>query len=838
MAKMKRVVKDTRTPVAVVDAKGEEIEMRELRNTPLALLFPDVPVISVDWNALGGEVDHEQIKRDITYSGTTYAAWCTWGSSIKNGMTTGIPKKRMKEMTRLMRICEDAHRWNRAYLAEGYFGYGFGDINVYIGKCGQVFGGYIIHDGCGLIKQSVADEIATGSAKIHLNNAWDSWQFAQRIPWTEAVAQEVTAALKVLATTLSSPESFAYHATAYMKECRRWIDLEPELAKHQRHSNRLTKTVAKVLRTAASSIPTQSDYRIAIPAKEFTVEEESCVYCHPLDADACIQIVPGYTDAAEKKRVDECEAIQYTLTNDKASFKGILIPVPDEVIDAAAPGADMVVSDQDAKMYAWGWSRARKAGTLLKLKDAALCFTAWWDADSVFGAPPEIWVKLMGRDYDGDAGLYFHTRFFPEVCKEVAKLPPQTSAKLFKSKSPLKDKEDVCPRMAAESLKDTVGFASNVTGHTYMVADRTEIAELLGFQSVGLMDFANSDAVQIGTDKYRTYVLKRKGKNGKSKEIDISLEALHERLGQRQSLIRERYGAIAPWTKWKNSDTAFKHNIPAVLTPEQAEMWYHDERVLRKMLPEQLLDCHTGTVGQIAHIMLPNVKELLRMGEKFAVWPLSRFLQWGMSVPPSVEAEAAALQKWWIGRSARINWTDGDEVNGHYAEWDARVRDKAEEIGVSTWLMANAMWRVAHNGQSHEATGSSVFACLREDVERIVVEKPGLKEVYTEARVYKGIGLNHNVDGAPNTYTGVGTIEVMNTKKRGQTVMRAVLRSCPDLRYNKVEAPYPAETVMVFDLKKEQPPLGVHEVHWERQGNYNAWNVWLTAPSAPDAPAT
>lgn len=825
----------TELEVRVISPDGEILEPRvdddDSRgrvyvNTPLSVLYPNTPVVLINWLAgRRGEPSEDDVKMPIKALGTEWVGWHAWGSSIKKGFSAGLPVGEVDALTHLYKKCRDAPRWNRAYLAQGIYGFGYGDITVKVLDCGAIRGGHMVHDGFGLIRRSLAEKLDTGHSKINLGECWDSWQFAQRIPWTAAVAEEVTAALAERTEALCDPGTFAFYNSSFLAESAEWVGAEQELAKHPRIAKSLTRNKSDLLFSHATSIPTHSQTRVAVPARAYTVAEESVVYRYPIDCWANIAVVLACSIKAEMKRVANLEVIQYTLTNENGSAKG-LVGVADD--SAFEDGVDMYVSTEDFKMYdGEGWARVNRKNARFTLTNAALCFILWYGKGSALGIEPDHW-KGMGGDCDGDPVEVFPTSRLPAVAAEIKKFPKQHMPKLVKDNLPIMEKDRILPRMLVRGMMNVVGLATVVAGHSFMMEDRLELAQTMGFRTVRDMDDKLSQYIKIGTDQYKTYLL-MEAIGGELKQVYI--KGVDRHLAVMQTRVRGKYGCVAPWTIWRRNSLAFDHFIPKVLTQEEIDLWWAEGGVLRDMLKEQIRPMHTGTVGQIARKMLPDMGRILTIHEQVYAWPLSRFAGWAELVPPAIYEVARDLQDWWNGMSQGVNWTDGDSVHAMRGKWEDKVLDKCEELDITRWTMANALWRTAHIERSPRATGASIFSCLKDEVKRIVTDKPGLAQQFVERKTFVGIGLHLNVVEPPSPFSGIGTIIEGQDSTRGKRVVRAMLVGVPGLELkSKENSSLPDDLVMMFDLKKEQPPTGTYELHWEKMGTYSAWKVWLLGP--------
>src|SRR3990172_7918468 len=127
--------------VVVVDRFGRPTgEERILSNSPIDALFPDEKIVMVNWKYEGAKAPTaEELRRPIRHGGKEYRGDWAWGSSVKRGYTVGLTRDLLVD-TGLLNCCEDAHRFGRAFLANGLYGGGGGAGGGRVGV-GETLGG-------------------------------------------------------------------------------------------------------------------------------------------------------------------------------------------------------------------------------------------------------------------------------------------------------------------------------------------------------------------------------------------------------------------------------------------------------------------------------------------------------------------------------------------------------------------------------------------------------------------------------------------------------------------------------------------------------------------------
>ena len=69
--------------IDVVDTDGKKVDQREYPNTPLAELYPDEPVVIIDWLAnTDVRPTLDELALPITYQDKAFFGGFAWGSSV------------------------------------------------------------------------------------------------------------------------------------------------------------------------------------------------------------------------------------------------------------------------------------------------------------------------------------------------------------------------------------------------------------------------------------------------------------------------------------------------------------------------------------------------------------------------------------------------------------------------------------------------------------------------------------------------------------------------------------------------------------------------------------
>jgi len=191
--------------VVVVDRFGRPTgEERILSNSPIDALFPDEKIVMVNWKYEGAKAPTaEELRRPIRHGGNEYRGDWAWGSSVKRGYTVGLTRDLLVD-TGLLNCCEDAHRFGRAFLANGLYGAGKGELHIkFVPEGTQTLAGPVA-DGFGYVRRSVAEKMNAGHDKIKFGTARDSSHWWQRIPWTSEIQEELEPLLEAPLGTLKS----------------------------------------------------------------------------------------------------------------------------------------------------------------------------------------------------------------------------------------------------------------------------------------------------------------------------------------------------------------------------------------------------------------------------------------------------------------------------------------------------------------------------------------------------------------------------------------------------------------------------------------------------------
>lgn len=782
--------------VPVIDQNGNEVDRPlELYNVPIAELFPNEPIVVIDWVAANDKrPDVETIKVPVPFDGQMYRGDLAWGSNVKMARTYGVTRDLLVEIG-LLKEVERTIKTGRMLLGQGLYGGMVGKVTIKVVKEGIWFGGAMSADGQGAIRRSFAEAGYSGLDKIKLGRGKQSYQFWQRIPWSTALQAELKPRIdETLVDLASSNRWLMDHKDATWDEKRELVSIEAKMGLHPYVANALSRSSAEDIFRVATTVDVPCQVRVAVATDrvgKIAMTGKGAVCRYPIDSFGSIQSSNTNSKVAksEEERISKLEVIQYTVSTMDMMANGTFVVVDDEDMPE---GVDIVMCVKDIKMG------SRRHGR--RTVDGVVAFTQWFDKGCGIGLSPE-WAKdNMGADFDGDLIFKYMLKQFPELYRVIAALPEQKTPKLDKSHTYI-SKNDRRAEMAVNSMCNIVGWATNLMSSTFAVADRERAARLLGYTSEARMDWTLNRLVKIGTDGFKTMAWDRE----KTEKALVFL----------QKNIQTALSKVAPWTHWKRSNWAFRRGIPEFFRKGMAM------GVERRNSIPSFFD---GTVAQICRITLPNLGSMLET--PIEQKPLSAFRHWAMEVEDHLAGQAHELQMEYNGRVHRVNFQNTENVRTFRKWWQGRLNEWAKAEGISREMAASAMWREAHNTRSDEASGASVFIGFPEQSKWIVSEKPGWNKDKTETTL---VGLHYVFDHPVEHLTA--DVEVREFKQiiKNKTVIRKIVCVHGVKGKKAPRAPYPADLLGMVERHAIQPEKGRYIAQIAASGHGKAWHCKLTS---------
>jgi len=138
----------TQSEVRIFDRDGKELILpngyadlspRTLQNIPWAQLFPDEPVVLIDWMAGHRQRPKvEDLREGVEVDGVRYLPFGHGTGSVKRGLSLGFTRDIMRQLG-LVKLVRDGCRAQRAFFYEGLWGAGRGELEVVIVPPGTVF---------------------------------------------------------------------------------------------------------------------------------------------------------------------------------------------------------------------------------------------------------------------------------------------------------------------------------------------------------------------------------------------------------------------------------------------------------------------------------------------------------------------------------------------------------------------------------------------------------------------------------------------------------------------------------------------------------------------------
>lgn len=763
--------------VSVVTPSGEKLEERVMHNVALCELFENEPVCIIDWLSDGKRPTWEELETPVG----KFVGWYGWGSSmVKHSQTMGLQRDLLVECG-LLQTAERGIMTGRMLLNQGVFGGLTGKLQVKILKEGTIVNGHLIADGHGLIRRDVADLGYNGHDKITMGQGRQNYSLWQRIPWSDELRDELRPIIDATLIEAADPANWLYREGAAWEERKSLAALDGNMIEHPYITQALSRSSADTMARVATSVAIPTNVRVAVPttAPKATVSGKHVLVRYPVDSNGSMQATRTRPGREEVERVKKLEVIQHTVAAKNLMAKGCF-GIVDEL------DTDLVLCLDDIKMT----TMDIKHGDVIEL-DGVVVFNQWFAAGSAIGINPKWAKRKMGLDFDGDLIFDHDCAGLPVLWQTVSNLLPGETRKLVKTKSRL----EMRPQMIINSMRNLVGFASNVAAATFCTADREGLAHQLGYADEATLNNALNWFIKVGTDGFKTMV---------------DLNAVEQKLKTLQSNTTRLLSKGAPWCNWPN-EWAFRRGVPGFYRMNM------DENEKENCIPKFF----DGTIAQICHLTLPSLQAAL--GTPIKVKPLSHYRNWAPTMK-ALAKDAHNLQMEFNARVRRVNFSHVESIQTFRTWWQDKLHDWADEQGVTLRAAAYAMWQEAHATRSQNATAASVFMGFPGYAKLIVKEKPGYKQ---DTRTLL-LGLQYVFDGeVPNLNIPVEVLEFEQIKENKRVIRKIV---CAHVVGKKApRAPYPEDLIGMVDIHTDQPECGRYMAHIVQAGNGKAWHCKLAA---------
>jgi hypothetical protein len=763
--------------VSVVSQAGEKLEERALHNVALCELFENEPVVIIDWLADGKRPTLEELETPVG----EYVGWYGWGSAVKRGQTLGLKRDLLVECG-LLQNAERSIMTGRMLVSQGIFGGLKGKFKVRVVKAGTVIKGHLVDDGFGLMDEAAAELGYNGHDKTHLGRGKQNYSLWQRIPWSAALQAELKRIIDATLIEAADPANWLYREGAAWEERKAIAALDDDMMEHPYITQALSRSSADAMARVATTVAIPTLVRVAVPTTvpKATVTGKHILVRYPVDSNGSIQATRTRPGQKEVERVAKMEVIQHTVGSRELMAKGCFGVV--EGLDV-----DLVLCLDDIKMT----TLSLKHGDVIEL-DGAVVFNQWFAAGSAIGINPKWAKNTMGLDFDGDLVFVHECADLPVLWQTARDLVPGETPKLVKTTSDVSERI----QMILNSMRNLVGFASNVAAATFCTSDREGLAHQLGYADEAALNAALNWYIKVGTDGFKTMV---------------DLNAVEKKLQTLQSNILRILGKGAPWCKWPN-EWAFRRGVPDFYRKDM------DENEKANCIPVSF----DGTVAQLCRLTLPSLRAAL--GTPITVKPLSHYRIWAPNVNKVLSEDAHNLQLEFNARIKRVNFSDVESIQSFKTWWQDRLYAWVEDRKVTARAAAYALWREAHSSRSQNMTAASIFMGFPGYARAIIIEKPGLQKDTNTLL----LGLQYVFDGdVPKLDVPVEVCEFEQVKDNKRLIRKIV---CGEVEGKKAPRdPYPADLIGMVDMHAEQPECGTYMAHIVPAGHGKAWHCRLTA---------
>jgi hypothetical protein len=314
----------------------------------------------------------------------------------------------------------------------------------------------------------------------------------------------------------------------------------------------------------------------------------------------------------------------------------------------------------------------------------------------------------------------------------------------------------------------------------------------------------------------------------------VTMDQIMEDLGRMQSAMLRLFGTVAPWTRWKRDDYAFKHSVPKVILEGIGEDMYRVagseepvflERDVARMGVWPWMD---SLVARIAKMALPEIESAI--SHQVEAYPLSHYTQWAPRVTDEIYTLVRQeIQDVFNASVRRVNWTDEHEAGSFKKRFASMFDALVDQHRLDRRTAGAALWRVAHGVRSEAAGAASAFICAPDVAEWIIREKVGLEE--QDGLDTLVIGLDYNLIGPPAGWLGEVEVREVRQPKNGKTVVRTVLVPIDTSHFTfKMKDPdtiWPLDMIGVVKQEKPQPARGCYMCNLQRIGVHKVWSARL-----------
>jgi hypothetical protein len=850
------------------------LKRRIYRVSPIQALWPHVRVVILDWTKVMQAIERdirddiseakaagttppnfnlerearllERIKLPVEYGGVDYHGYYGWGSGVKRNQTLGLSED-VGADSGLTEIAEDASRYLRAFMPSSL--YGGGHLNrarVLVLPDRSEFKGYMIADGFGLIKRSIAEALRdSDSIPIRLGRGRQNYLGWQRFSW-DRIKEEAT---RLILENLKKVGGLNWVLTKLDAEAggykRRLWEADEEMLKHPYLKLTGNISIKKTMQELGTTVPLKTYVRVAVPSRLNTVvwggDEKLICSRHPMDSwqSQMALIVDKSGDfEQELELISEMVLVQTTETSPTSHAKGIRAIVDDEIMG----NYDLVVSEEDFKMLRGKSIKTFRNGKMktLVISDMVIAFTQWYEAGCAFGIDPETW-KSQGGDFDGDMGFLSPCSDYPIIWDTAREwLGRDRTWKIKKTRSPLAKR----PEMLVSVFGNSVGFATNVVSTTFVVQpeDRQVIADELFAGNVLLqptvkyLDVWCNKIIKVMTDGFKTLV---------------NMLAETATLRKAQQVVSTKFGGTASWAIWgQEASPAFTHVVPLFhhqLSEETLE-WMAADKDNRRQ-PEVKL--HIGpqqygaTCSKIYELVQPWILEqyhktaLVKDGVSYSflelldVNPGSKYIGWAPHVPDKLLNRGLEMVREFSGLSRMVIWSSSEDVVTFKETWQELCLGWAAQFS-SVQEAAYVLWRASHHATVGGSGAAAVFMGFPEEALQIVTHKPGLLEQQHEGVVALLVGVDYNFMGgrAPDL-AGPVTVQVFEIPWRGSFRLAVVLDE-PLLGMKESEKfPYGMIGMCAAELREggrfyTAPEPGSYIARFKRNRSGKSYRAYLT----------
>jgi hypothetical protein len=760
----------------------------------------DYPVVIVQWGmTLDGktfDVTSDDLEKEVTFEGNVYLANRWAGTQVKERRTLAVRYDVVPFFQRFVSYAEQATKIQRCAIPMGQDAWHKQNLRVIYAKDGTVLGKngrLVIEDGFGYIAADLVSNY-TGP-RVSYKHGRQHSQVWQDIAWTPDFANAAETAIKNYFEAVGTRRDIFYEELEKTDFYKRLVDLNPMMEQHPFTQKKVAGRHSQWFLEKLSTLPVLMGVSVAAPIPRHIpylpgTMEAGIYYCHRYPKTSPVGTYVHRVKKITNEMYDwhtwlkSNEGFQYTLTNQRESWKGVFMVVDRSEMPG---GVDIVTSASNVKL---GPGRMRTVGKHMDKGetyeyimdvDTIIVVTQWYSKGSFGGinmtyvgedGKPAAWAG-PAQAFDCDGDLKFEGRIRDErIAKaiEASQIDDVLSLKVKKTRS----NADRTSHMLSNAFLGgiMVGQWTNLRAWYLSLPERNRKSAQIKMYEAHLFEDDIPDRL-INEPSHKAVIMYFSLRIQEAVDAPKSMYAdMWERRKEASGVqaILSSCGDYGESLKspgfihWNRSEGAGKRYLPGFISdlPDWMRVRAQIDREFRTKTqrwidstPDPMAE---STIGQIMSLAQPYVERVWDSSvDVHDTLPLSEYVSWaGVVQQEIVELAQNVFFPEWKKHLAQnqheqqlglFDPTDVEDVHKRHATWAAIAQHLTEvHFKGDRWLAARALWIAAHSTHRGEATAAIVFVGFREECIQIVsrAEREHMASVKTLA-----IGLQYHFAGTP-----------------------------------------------------------------------------------------